>query len=356
MATLTSARTAAAVIAFAIWIAPARSQAPLFREDFESGAPNWTFQGVWHVEPQSSPCSPPNFPSPTHAAWCGAHTVGCDYSTAPTTVTALASQTPVPLPANAASIALRYRRYLWTERCQPGVDISHVRILDGTGTTTLMVASDCGDEGTFWVDRRIDLTAFAGGTVRMSFEFEPVDGKDNNTPGWFIDDVEIVVEPGTLACTAGPSCPCPVQSLAHGNPFGPYANEDSGGCMHWPGPEARLFANGVASVANDTVELVVHDLPVSTSLVFAQGTTQPSLPFGDGRRCVGGTIVRLATRSVTVGQDTYPHPGELGVALQGSVPALGGTRTYQVVFRDASFWCTASTYNTSNAYVIAWRP
>jgi hypothetical protein len=168
-----------------------------------------------------------------------------------------------------------------------------------------------------------------------------------------VDDVEIVLEPGTVTCTADLACPCANQ-IAVADPFSTSAN--SGGCVHSFGHEARLFGNGVQSVAADTVELVVHDLPQSTSIIYVQGLTPQSVLFGDGKRCFGGTAVRLAVRGITGGQDTYPHAGETGVALKGSVPALGGSRTYQVVYRDAATFCTSSTFNTSNAYVIAWQP
>src|SRR6185503_666518 len=155
------------------------------------------------------------------------------------------------------------------------------------GNTQLAVATDCASEPG-WADRRVDLTAFAGSSVQLHFEFMPNDNNLNETLGWWIDDIEIAAEPGVVRCTAAPDCACPQQWNSPPPTNGAQPNEDSGGCKHSHGKEARLFGNGSQSVAADTVRLVVHDLPPSTVAMFVQGLTSPqSVAFGDGKRCLG---------------------------------------------------------------------
>jgi hypothetical protein len=72
--------------------------------------------------------------------------------------------------------------------------------------------------------------------------------------------------------------------------------------------------------------------------------------------CLSGPLTRLAVRRVSGRADSYPHPGEGGIALVGSVPAAGGSRAYQVAYRDAPSWCTPATFTVSNSYVVGWRP
>jgi hypothetical protein len=330
----------------------------LFREDFESGASGWTFGGLWHVEPDTTQCgaSIPAFPSPGHCAWFGAQhstqVLLCDYSGG-VLGGSLVLNTLVTLPQNTGSIVLRYRRFLDTENCIDGYDVSNVSVTTSGGQNVR--ATDCGSENGWWVDRRVDLSHLAGAQVQVQFEFTPVDNTFNDTLGWCIDDVEIAAEPGVITCTAHSGCPCMGQNNTYQHV---QENEDSGGCKHSAHIEARLFADGVASVSADSVEILTHDLPTHTSALVVQGQPAQASVFGDGRLCVGGAIVRMALHTVSNGQDVYPQAGESGIALRGALPAGGGMREYQVVYRDPYpfGYCTSSTFNTSNGYVIVWRP
>ncbi len=337
----------------ALCTAYARAQGVVLSENFESGAPGWTFQGFCHIEPDTTACGAlvAPFPSPGHCVWFGTPAT-CDYS-GPPGYGELDPPNPIALPLGQGQLVLRWRRFRDTEPCGAGYDVTSILITGPAGQVQYLYTYDCSLEPG-WSDRRLDLGPWAGTSIALHMNFDTGDPIENETLGYWVDDVEIVREPGTVTCTADTSCPCAGQS--HMGYVGFQGPADSGGCKHSAGKEARLFGNGVQSVASDTVELVAHDLPSSTALIYVQGTTQQSVPFGDGRRCFGGTAARLAVRSVSGGGDTYPHVGELGVALKGMVPAGGATRTYQVVYRDAAMFCTSSTFNTSNAYTIAWRP
>ncbi|MBL8860941.1 MAG: hypothetical protein JNK02_02935 [Planctomycetes bacterium] len=118
---------------------------------------------------------------------------------------------------------------------------------------------------------------------------------------------------------------------------------------------ANLSATGTASVAADTVTLLGTGMPNSSCLYF-QGTTQISAVFGDGIRCAGGTVIRLGTKSNVGGGSQYPAVGDPSVSVRGLVPPGGGTRYYQVWYRNAAAFCTPSTFNLSNGLEIPWGP
>jgi hypothetical protein len=142
----------------------------------------------------------------------------------------------------------------------------------------------------------------------------------------------------------GTACPCGNNGAA-GN-----------GCANSVVPGgANLTATGSSSVSADTITLLGSGMPDSTCLYF-QGTTQISAAFGDGLRCAGGTVIRLGTKTNSAGASQYPTVGDLSVSVRGAVPPAGGARTYQVWYRNAAAFCTASTFNLSNGLQLNWVP
>jgi hypothetical protein len=147
---------------------------------------------------------------------------------------------------------------------------------------------------------------------------------------------------------SGTACPC-------GN-----AGASGNGCATSFNPAgAHLGASGIPSVANDTVVLTSSGL--SNSIVtFFQGTQRQSggagAVFGDGLRCAGGSTVRLGAKSTAGGSAQYPGPGDASVSTRGLVPPTGGTRTYQVWYRNAADFCTPSTFNLTNGVEITFAP
>jgi len=121
---------------------------------------------------------------------------------------------------------------------------------------------------------------------------------------------------------------------------------------------SNLDATGSASIANDTFVLVGSDMPNSSALYF-QGTSQlgggAGATFGDGLRCAAGTIIRLGTKTNVAGTSQYPAPGDLTISVRGSC-AAGDVCTYQVWYRNAAAFCTASTFNLTNGIQVTWIP
>jgi hypothetical protein len=132
------------------------------------------------------------------------------------------------------------------------------------------------------------------------------------------------------------------------------------GCANSTGSfGGSLSSTGDASRGADTFVLVGSLMPGNSSALYFQGTTLTGggfgTVFGDGLRCASGSVLRLATKTNSAsGGSLYPDTGEIAVSIRGAIPAAGATRFYQVWYRNAAVFCTASTFNLTNALEVAW--
>jgi hypothetical protein len=145
---------------------------------------------------------------------------------------------------------------------------------------------------------------------------------------------------------SGTACPCGNNSTV-GN---------GEGCLNSLGSGAVISVSGTPSLSADSLVLFGSGMPDSSALYF-QGTAQDNAgagtAFGDGLRCAGGSIVRLGTKVNALGTSQYPIGGDQAISIKGVIGAPG-VRTYQIWYRNAAAFCTASTFNVSNGYQIVW--
>ena len=156
---------------------------------------------------------------------------------------------------------------------------------------------------------------------------------------------------GTAFCLGdgnGTDCPC-----ANHSPTSARA-----GCVNSLGQGATLSATGGASLAADTLDLHGALMPNSTAL-YLQGTQRENSGCGtvlyDGLLCVGGSIVRLGSRTNAGGASSFPGGVGASVSVRGGVVAPG-TRQYQVWYRNAASFCAPGTANLSNGWEVTWAP
>ena len=140
------------------------------------------------------------------------------------------------------------------------------------------------------------------------------------------------------------------------------------GCQNSVGTGgAILSAVGSARLSQDGLRFTCsNELPTAFS-VLLQGTVAISpAHYGDGLRCVGGTLKRLYKRSASGGVVVVPQTqsGDRSVSAQSAadgdtIPA-GAMRYYQVFYRDPSAtFCPSplgSTFNVSNGLAVLWEP
>jgi hypothetical protein len=153
---------------------------------------------------------------------------------------------------------------------------------------------------------------------------------------------------GTTFCAGdGSVAPCP---CGNQGPTGAQA-----GCLSSLGVGGALRASGLANLQQDSVVLTATQTP-STLAIFFQGTSASSAtPLGDGLLCVGGTLIRLGSSIAAGGVSQYPATGQAPIHQRGAITG-GGTRVYQVWYRNAAGFCTPSTYNLTNAVQLTWTP
>jgi len=144
------------------------------------------------------------------------------------------------------------------------------------------------------------------------------------------------------------ACPC--------SNFGAPGN----GCASSVNPNgANLGWSGNPWVANDSFTLQASGMPNSSALYF-QGTAPSGMwsgtLFGDGLRCVGGSVVRIGTKQNVGGASQYPEAGDPLLSTVIILPSTGTSLFYQVWYRNAAAYCTTSTFNLTNGVYAIWGP
>lgn len=150
----------------------------------------------------------------------------------------------------------------------------------------------------------------------------------------------------------GAACPC-----ANSGGLGRGCNNsaNTGGAV--------LGATGSPSLSTDTLVLVcAGELPSALSIP-SQGTLViDPVFFGDGLRCVGGSLKRLYTKSAVGGVVTVPQPGDPSISARsatlGDPIPLGASRFYYTYYRDPSAsFCPdppGKTWNISSSLAVVW--
>jgi len=130
---------------------------------------------------------------------------------------------------------------------------------------------------------------------------------------------------------------------------------------------AVLSASGIAYLSQDTLVFTTSgERPTATSIVL-QGTSTPSggIVYGQGVRCVAGTLKRLYTKSASGGSITAPNFGAGDPSVSARSATLGNpiqpgqSRWYLVYYRDPNILggCSSvSTFNATQTGRVDWLP
>jgi len=204
-----------------------------------------------------------------------------------------------------------------------------------TGTNT-------GSDDVDWnnVIQNVDYLAFVNGAPWGGTTFGFID----------IDFDNLTLETGPVAdylCFGDGTdvvCPC-------GNNGAP-----GEGCANSTGSGSLLTITGSASVSANDMVLTSTGSPANKPGVFFQGDALENggmgVPFGDGVRCIGGTLQRFgvvftdASGGATVNYSSIP----------GNAAAPGDTLYYQWWHRDPNNGPCSGGFNVSNAGRVVWLP
>lgn len=193
--------------------------------------------------------------------------------------------------------------------------------------------------------------SYVGWPVAVRLVHLPVDGASLELSmwGWGLSGLQLVhLSDGATFCAGDRgACPCGVGAAGAGCP------------SSFSADGATLRAAGSQQISSDTLVLTASGVSNSVVTLF-QGTTAQNVglgsPFGDGLRCAGGSIVRIASVQASGGVAQYPQSGDLPIFERGGVAPSGGFRAYQVWYRNAASYCTSSVFNLTNGVAIDWRP
>ena len=165
----------------------------LLMADFEDGLPvDWSADGLWHA---TDSCSRGNNCDPTQWAYYGQDQT-CNFQTGAATSGDLVAP-PIDIPNSAVSVTLSYCSAYGGESGNSntsGYDWAWVEV---NGVEVDDVSLDGDQVG--WEVRAIDLTAYVGQEIILSWRFDSRDGVSNSELGWQVDGIQVVVEPSGLS-------------------------------------------------------------------------------------------------------------------------------------------------------------
>jgi hypothetical protein len=193
-----------------------------------------------------------------------------------------------------------------------------------------------------------------------SWASDLVAGDTNGVWDTFVHDIDAtgfvsMCDPGVAGVE-----PCPCLNPATGPGRGCDNSAATGG--------ATFTAAGIAYLSIDTLVFTTSgEMPTALSVVMQGNASIPTgLVYGQGVRCLGGTIIRrLFTKQAVAGSITVPDfgAGDPSVsarsAVKGDVIQPGQSRWYLVYYRDPVVLggCPASsTFNATQTGQVTWWP
>jgi hypothetical protein len=148
----------------------------------------------------------------------------------------------------------------------------------------------------------------------------------------------------------GHACPC-------GN-----SGSQGHGCENSSTTGGAVCAATGHTSPDNVVLITTGEKPTATTIFLTGNMSGGPFIFGDGLRCVAGTLKRLASKPATGGAVAYPEGAELSItarsAALGAPISPGDHRFYMTYYRDPDpNFCAApagGTFNGSNAVEIVW--
>jgi hypothetical protein len=188
------------VVAAPAW--PAAVNAP-FSDGIEGGVSSWSAGGLWRVA--GTPVA-----SGTHA-WVYNRPSDSTYNTGSPNYGFLTAP-PVYIPAPGYS--LRFKYWIDSETSNPHWDQRRIQIaVDGGNFVNLYQLTD--DKQRTWLSGPfLDLSAYAGHTVRVRFAFYSGDEYGNANAGWAIDDFAVAAQAAPACADPGESNDTPATAVA----------------------------------------------------------------------------------------------------------------------------------------------
>ena len=227
-----------------------------------------------------------------------------------------------------------------------GRDVDYLTIVVPTGSQ--LVRLDCPAYSALGKPNLAFLGVQAGPIFTTPFtNTDAADLLGGVVYGFFSVGTDILPQVGTLGGATGFTPPLPAGTYTWwynqtGDPStvtldfviepadGPVGTTYCSANLNSTGLASSISAVGSASASDNSLTLTADNLPVGTPGLFFYGPNQISLPFGEGIRCVGGSIQRLQPPQFAPASGTVSRVVDL--ATQGIT--AGQTVNFQYWFRD----------------------
>ena len=230
---------------------------------------------------------------------------------------------------------------LQSDRAQERIGLAALEAAASTGNELTFTIVPRGTQTRIGIDRDLD----------GCLDRDELDGGSDPA-----DPSSHVCGPGQPYCygdgSLATACPC-------GNP-----GASGRGCANSQPGSIGGWITSSGAVNPDTVVLDASGmLPTATS-VYLQGSASNAsgAVFGDGVRCVAGTLKRLAVKPSVGGASRFPESGDPSISTRsaqlGDAFGPGSTRYYAAYYRDPNLsFCptpAGNSWNVTNGLVIAW--
>jgi hypothetical protein len=226
-----------------------------------------------------------------------------------------------------------------------------------TGVTTMVSVNTSGGQGSIPSQSGTSSISDDGRLVVFYSYVNLVPNDTNNMTDIYVRDRNATAF--TSLCDAGVDgvTVCPCSNAPSGSDRGCNNSAATGG--------ASLSASGISYLSADSLVFTTSgEKPTATS-VLLQGTTLvgSGAVYGQGIRCVGGTLKRLFTKTAAGGSITAPNYGagdptvSARSAAKGNPISAGQSRWYLVFYRDPVVLggCPAgSTFNATQTGRVDW--
>ncbi len=175
-------------------------------ERFESANATWIASGLARRD---------NMSIGSRSTYTWGFNDGSDYSAGATHSGSLTSP-PIVIPAEGAKMFFEYYHSLGDS--QPVWDERWLQISVNNGDFVNFYQFQNDRMNAWLISPLFDLSAYAGQTIRLRWYFHVVDGMNNTSPGWFIDNLYAAANPPVTSCKDVPAndSPATATSIANG--------------------------------------------------------------------------------------------------------------------------------------------
>jgi len=230
-------------------------------------------------------------------------------------------RSPVMNCTGATNVRLRFQSWITVE----GNALDQVRVLVNGIDVYANPATPRLDSA--WGRQEYDISTLAANNPSVQVEFRLRSNGTNQLGGWAIDDARVFWLSPIIA-----PCPTPTTYCVTS------PNSVGGGTV--------MGSTGTGNLILNNLRIFAYNSPPNTTGQFFYGPTQIQVPFGNGFRCVGGSIFRLGAPQQT---DSFGDTNRVvdWNNVPSGQPSSGQNWNFQFWYRNPA--AGGAGFNLSNA-------